>query len=155
MTVKSCDSKDAMIKPTKSVQANRKSLMSQVSRQTSHNNEALWPREYLGRRQCQTLDSGNTKPLMEGKISDIQKFQHSDSRNYYKLWECKTMEAGNAKPWTPGTTSESRNAIPQNAKPLNQARNTKPQMPGTTSDAGNTKHWRLECQILEAGDAKS
>ena len=143
-----------MTKPTKSVQGNRKSLISQVSRRTSHNDEALWPREYLGRRQCQTLDNGTTKPLMEGKNSDIQEFQNLHFRNDLRLWECKITEAGNVKPQTPGTTSGFKKTIPQNAKPWKQARNTKLKMPGTTSDAGNTKHWKLATPNLGAGDTK-
>ena len=107
------DDKDAMTKPAKSAQANRKSLISQVSRRTSHNNEALWSREYIRRRQRQTSDSRNTKPLMEGKTSDIHEFQTLDSRDYLKLWECKTTETRDAKHRSPGTTSESKNTIPQ------------------------------------------
>ena len=55
------------------------SEQSQVSRQTSHNNELMRPQEYLGRQKRQTLDGGNTKPLMEGKTSDAQEFKTLDA----------------------------------------------------------------------------
>ena len=124
--------KGAATKTTKSVKANGNSQSKAKSAdKSSHNHEAVWPQEYLGRRERHTLDGVNTKPLMKGKTSYAQEFQTLDIWNDLKFWERQTLETRNAKPRTQGMTPEVRNAKTWNVKPQKQARNAKPRMPGT------------------------